>query len=166
MRRRVRRDQGAAAVEFALVVPLLLALVFGIINFGLIFATQISLNSAARDAARAGVVQALGGSGMSCSAIAKLARNSGGTIGSSAKDIGVTVTAPDGTTSCSIAAGQATDTPTVSGSASATLCSGSGTLTSPQLVVRLSYAYSSPVPLVPPTSMDLTSVGRFQCEYS
>jgi Flp pilus assembly protein TadG len=49
-------DSGASAVEFALVVPMLLVLVFGIINFGAIFAQQIALNNAARQAARAAVV--------------------------------------------------------------------------------------------------------------
>ena len=53
---RRRKDTGAAAVEFVLVLPILLALVFGIIYFGYIFAAQISLNSSARDAARSLVV--------------------------------------------------------------------------------------------------------------
>ena len=53
---RARRDDGAAAVEFALVVPLLLLLVFGIINFGALFSTQLSINNGVRQAARQAVV--------------------------------------------------------------------------------------------------------------
>jgi hypothetical protein len=46
-------DRGAQAVEFALVVPLLLVLVFGIIDFGRALNAQISLNQAAREGVRA-----------------------------------------------------------------------------------------------------------------
>lgn len=47
-----RKDQGAAAVEFALIVPLLLLLLFGIIEFSRLYNVQISLTNAARSAAR------------------------------------------------------------------------------------------------------------------
>ncbi|WP_084327823.1 TadE/TadG family type IV pilus assembly protein [Intrasporangium oryzae] len=54
--RRSRRDRGAAAIEFALVLPLLLLAIAGIIDFGRAFFTQISLTNAAREAVRAAVV--------------------------------------------------------------------------------------------------------------
>jgi Flp pilus assembly protein TadG len=47
-----RRERGAAAVEFALVVLPLLMILFGIIEFGRIYLIQLSLTNAARDAAR------------------------------------------------------------------------------------------------------------------
>lgn len=53
---RRRRDDGASAVEFALVVPVLLALVFGIIDFGIFFADSVSARSGVREAARQAVV--------------------------------------------------------------------------------------------------------------
>jgi hypothetical protein len=45
-------DRGAAAVEFALVLPLLLFLVFGIIDFGRALNAQVTLTQAAREGAR------------------------------------------------------------------------------------------------------------------
>jgi Flp pilus assembly protein TadG len=50
---RTRRDDGAAAVEMALVLPLLLFVVFGIIDFGRMLNAQITLTEAAREGARA-----------------------------------------------------------------------------------------------------------------
>ena len=47
-----RTERGAAAVEMALVAPLLLALVFGIISFGTAYNTKISLTAGVREGAR------------------------------------------------------------------------------------------------------------------
>lgn len=49
-------DRGAAAVEFALVLPLLLLLVFGIIDFGRMLNAQERLTAAARAGAQAVLV--------------------------------------------------------------------------------------------------------------
>jgi Flp pilus assembly protein TadG len=56
MQSRGRRvdERGASAVEFALVVPLLLMLVFGIVDFGYMINRVSLVNNAARDAAREG----------------------------------------------------------------------------------------------------------------
>jgi Flp pilus assembly protein TadG len=56
---RAHRQRGAAAVEFALVLPLLLALVLGVVDLGLAVYTQSVLSNASREGARAGVVLAL-----------------------------------------------------------------------------------------------------------
>lgn len=49
-------DRGAAALEFALVVPVLLLLIFGIIEFGLAFQAQLALTHGAREGARLAAV--------------------------------------------------------------------------------------------------------------
>ena len=46
------KERGAAMVEFALILPLLIVLVFGIIEFGRAFNANISLTHAAREGAR------------------------------------------------------------------------------------------------------------------
>ena len=51
-----REQDGAAAVEFALLLPLLVLLLFGFIQFGLAFNTRIQATNAAREAARQAVV--------------------------------------------------------------------------------------------------------------
>jgi Flp pilus assembly protein TadG len=51
------RDRGATAVEFALLFPLLMLILFGIIDFGRALNAQITLTQAAREGAR---LEALG----------------------------------------------------------------------------------------------------------
>jgi Flp pilus assembly protein TadG len=52
----IRRNRGQSVVEFALVLPLLLLLVFGITEFGRAWLTQNILTSAAREGARLAIV--------------------------------------------------------------------------------------------------------------
>jgi Flp pilus assembly protein TadG len=49
---RKTRDRGTAAVEFALVLPVLLLILFGIIDFGRALNAQITLTAAAREGVR------------------------------------------------------------------------------------------------------------------
>jgi Flp pilus assembly protein TadG len=60
MRRRrfVRDSEGAAVVEFALVMPILALIVFGIIDFGRAFYTVNNIISAVREGARYGAILA------------------------------------------------------------------------------------------------------------
>jgi Flp pilus assembly protein TadG len=54
---RARRDvRGAAAVEFALILPILLVLVFGIVNYGDMLSVRQSVSQAASEGARAAAV--------------------------------------------------------------------------------------------------------------
>ena len=52
MRKRLRDERGASAVEFGLIVPILLILVLGIVEFGHAFQVQGTLSAAAREGAR------------------------------------------------------------------------------------------------------------------
>lgn len=52
-----REDRGAAAVEFALIVPLLLLLVFAMISFGMMLSFRQTLSQAATEGARAAAVE-------------------------------------------------------------------------------------------------------------
>ncbi|HET6815600.1 MAG TPA: TadE/TadG family type IV pilus assembly protein [Mycobacteriales bacterium] len=73
-----RRDDGAAAVEFALVSVLLFLLLFGIIEFGIGFFTQQGAAAGAREAARRAVV----GKVTSCANLTTIAKNAAGSAGS------------------------------------------------------------------------------------
>ena len=53
-----RRERGAVAVEMAIVLPILVLLVGGIVDFGRAYFTQVVLTNAAREGARAAVVRA------------------------------------------------------------------------------------------------------------
>ena len=52
IRSKLRREEGAAAVEFALIVGLLAILVFGLLEYGLAFWQVQNLRAAAREGAR------------------------------------------------------------------------------------------------------------------
>jgi Flp pilus assembly protein TadG len=78
--RRWPRDDGASAVEFALIVPVFLMLVFGMISAGLILNTKLSLVHAADEASRYGatVPTTLGGLNAYLTNIANVAEAAGG----------------------------------------------------------------------------------------
>src|SRR3954471_5816310 len=57
MARGLRTERGASAVEFALIVPLLVLLVLGIAEFGHAFQVQGTLSAAAREGVRAMALQ-------------------------------------------------------------------------------------------------------------
>ena len=57
-RRLLHREDGASAVEFALIAPLLFMIVFGILYFGVAFMKMQNLRSAVREGGRAAAVGA------------------------------------------------------------------------------------------------------------
>lgn len=54
--KRCKREDGQAMVEFALILPIFLLILCGIIDFGWLFYNQLSLNNACREGARYAVV--------------------------------------------------------------------------------------------------------------
>jgi Flp pilus assembly protein TadG len=57
-RRREKGEKGQAIVEFALLVPIFLILLFAIVDFGMGFYSWITVTNSAREGARLGAVQA------------------------------------------------------------------------------------------------------------
>jgi Flp pilus assembly protein TadG len=55
-RERWSREDGAELIEFALVMPLMLLVMFGIIDFGLLFQRYLVVTNAAREGARVAVL--------------------------------------------------------------------------------------------------------------
>ena len=98
MRKRLRSESGASAVEFALLLPVLMMVLFGIIEFGLALYRQAILTNASREGARLGIVQSI-------PAITTAAINA--TIDTYLTNAGVT----PGTVSRTIVAGGVTGTP-------------------------------------------------------
>jgi Flp pilus assembly protein TadG len=56
MRRRWQCERGAELIEFAIVAPLLVFIIAGIIDFGMMFRTYEAVTNAAREGARVGVL--------------------------------------------------------------------------------------------------------------
>jgi Flp pilus assembly protein TadG len=90
----LRKEHGQALVEFALVAPVLLLLLFGIVQFGIAFNNSISLTDAVRAGARAAVVAGPGLDAQVAAAKSAIAASAGGL---DPARIVVTVTQPDDT---------------------------------------------------------------------
>lgn len=56
MKKKLRREAGGAAAEFAIILPLLMLILFGIVEFGLLLYNKQVLTNASREGARAGIV--------------------------------------------------------------------------------------------------------------
>ena len=63
VRKKFRGEDGQAMVEFALILPIFLLILCGIIDFGWLFYNQLSLNNACREGARYAVVNTAEGNG-------------------------------------------------------------------------------------------------------
>jgi len=96
IRKRRKGEDGQALVEFALVMPFLLFILYGIIQFGLLLNTYITVT----DSARAGARQlALGqGNNDPCDPAVQIATNDGGSINLTAANVNVTFTTAAGGT--------------------------------------------------------------------
>ena len=123
--RRARDQRGAVAVEFALIMPILLILVFGIIEFGFMINRDMIVGNASRDGARAaslGDTQA----DIKAGIVAELAASGIPTTVATGTTISVTCKKPDGT-ACSTDY----DTDAVSGSTAIIAVSYDHTLITP-----------------------------------
>lgn len=139
-----RRENGAVAVEFALVVPLLVVLLFGIIDIGIVLTQQLSLSNSARQAARFAVVDV---EGRVCGDIEAEARGAAPTIGMQATDPTYALSGATGT--CERPCADSTGTA--------------------DITVTLSYRSDFVVPIpIPgfPSGVDIEGEGVFRCEYS
>ncbi|WP_036490990.1 MULTISPECIES: TadE/TadG family type IV pilus assembly protein [Nocardioides] len=143
-RRRHNAEEGAAALEFALVAPILLLLFFGIFNVGIVLTQQLSLSNSARQAARFAVVDV---EGRACGDIEAEARNAAATVGMNPGDPLYALSGATGP--C--------ERP----------CAGSTAATN--LTVTLSYYSDFLVPMpIPgfPRGIDIEGEGIFRCEHN
>lgn len=141
-----RGDRGAAAVEFALVFPILLVVLMGMINFGAVFAQSQALGNSARQAARFGAV-----AGPTCADVIQHARDNAVSIGLEPADIA------DGDVSITGVPGCPASSP----------CLGSTAGSSVRVVISHYSEFLVPMPIPGfPAGVDLEGVGEFRCEFS
>lgn len=153
-RRSQTSESGASAVEFALVMPILILIISGIIGFGFVFAQQIALGNAARTAARAGVVNGAlcGSTGSPGSGIMGGAQTDASTIGLNPTTVGVTVKRFDISGAFVYPCSTAGTKP----------CAGSAV--GDNLNVSLAYTSTLNLPFFRP-SFNLKADGTFRCEF-
>jgi len=157
--RRQRTQRGASAVEFALVVPILIMLVFGVIQFGFAFAQQSALSHGARQGARWGVVNLL--EAHTCSSVIEQVRTGAQTIAMPGDAVDVTVTGAGG--SCS-SSGENPDV--VVGDADASPCTDAAAITPGDLTVTASFPTRIDIPPFGiGGSLTLEQGSTYRCEY-
>lgn len=149
------RDQrGASAVEFALVFPVLMLIIFGIIQFGFVMAQSAALSNGARAGARYGVVNVV--SVPTCGALVAKVREGATTIGMTGADVAVTVRRGTSESTATVVCG--------GGSSSAAPCATVPTVENNALYVTTAYTSPAIVPLGL-GDFDLAGAGTFRCEY-
>jgi hypothetical protein len=137
MRAKIHHDDGAAAVEFALVVGLLSILVFGLLEYGVAFWQVQNLRAATREGARVGAV-----GGDEADIEAAMVASSAGSL--------------DGGFDIDITPGLCTDE-TSGGQIKVTIINES--LSGP-----VQAAFDVSIPFLPPIQLDPELSGTFRCE--
>jgi Flp pilus assembly protein TadG len=136
VRRKLRREDGAAAVEFALIVGLLAILVFGLLEYGLAFWQVQNLRSAAREGARVAAVR-----GNDAAVRTAMQDSSAGSL-SGSWTFSRNTTCDDAT---------AGDEVTI-------------LINNPSLSSAVQEAFQISIPFLPPITLDPTLSGTFRCE--
>jgi Flp pilus assembly protein TadG len=142
LHREAGREDGAAAVEFALIVGLLVMLVFGMMEYGLAFWQVQNLRAATREGAR---VAAVGGD---------TAQVTDAVVGASAGAL------PAGFGGISVSGGGCPEPSAgnpVDQSVTVSIDNGS-------LPASVQESFAINIPLLPPISLDPTIEGTFRCE--
>jgi Flp pilus assembly protein TadG len=137
MRRSRLRELGQSLVEFAIVLPVCLMVMFGIVDFGLAFDASIGISNAAREGARAGTTQP------NAAAVDARVRQTAGRLNNTRLTVSVT---------CRTAAGAA--------------CAGglAGAVSGTTLVVTVSYAYPLITPIAFGVVIPLSSTAQMRVE--
>ncbi len=86
----VKKERGATLVEFAIVLPLFLLLLFGIMETGWFFAQQVEMKNATREGARLAVVDFGTGEAVVAEACSRADLSSPGTLWNVTKIVDVT----------------------------------------------------------------------------
>src|SRR5205085_4739777 len=147
-RRRWHREDGAAAIEFAIVTVLLLLIVFGILEYGRSYSQIEVLNGAAREGARIGAVQG------TRSDIEAAVLSSAGPYQNQISNITVTAKSESGAPAPS---GQ--DPPCQDSSSSPAVVTQGG-----EVQVTFDYHAKVNVGLLPPLNETISIEGVFRCE--
>jgi Flp pilus assembly protein TadG len=151
MTHRRRNERGASAVEFALVLPIFMLIVFGIIVYGMVFAQSLSLSNSARQAARSAVIE-----GTTCSQVSTLAKDAADTI--AMDGAAATVTIRRGATET---AADAAPDPCTVGTTQPCKTQAAGT----NVYVRMTFPVNPIVPFIPVPST-VSGKGVYRCEFS
>jgi len=165
-----RREAGAAAVEFALVMPLLLLIVFGIFNFGILFSQQLTLNNGVREGDRRAVVYGQA-TPNTCNGIITSVQNELSGLAMDPKSVVVRVT-QNGFSNNASACGASCVTTNFDamGTGANRPCVGSyntANNTGGSLIVEAQYVAAIAVPYPPfPQTLTLSSKAVFRCEFT
>jgi Flp pilus assembly protein TadG len=89
-----RRESGQTLVEFAIVLPIILILLIGVVEFGIAWENDIEVTDAAREGARAAVIQRINGQAAMVTSGTSAARSSASDLDQS--KLTVSVTSGDG----------------------------------------------------------------------
>lgn len=167
--RRLREERGASAVEFAIIGSLLLLILFGTIQFGITFNRYQGLQSAAREGARLGSLQATTRSDIvnrvrdSVSIIASSAISNGScTPGSLSLDNGCVRIYAKQKPTATCPGVQCVEV--VSGSTSQTPCGAAYSGTDKSVVVQVHYRLKLDIPLWASPQMTIAGGAEFKCE--
>ncbi|MEO8107934.1 MAG: TadE/TadG family type IV pilus assembly protein, partial [Actinomycetes bacterium] len=162
-----RSDEGAAAVELALVLPILLLLVFGIISFGILFAQQLAVNNGVRQGVRTAVVAGNISQQTCGQVLTGIQSASGPTIGMSTNDIRVQVQRVSSTNTSSVqftCFSSPTKTPT-GGNINTRVCESNTTENSIKAVATYDTKLLTGLPFMTSPNFTLTSTAVYRCEF-